>query len=260
MAWYYADNGRQVGPIEEPALDELVHAGVVRDDTLVWREGMANWQPHSAVRGSRTAQPLPPVPPAPAAAGNAYCSECGRPFPPDQLLNLGTASVCAQCKPIYLQRVREGGQAIGARRYAGFWIRFVALIIDGIILGVVNFIVTIPFGILTAGAALSGDPTTLISAGLGLLGMRLLIGAALNLAYSVYFISTRGATPGKMVLNLKVIRSDGSPVSAGRAAGRYFAQVLSGMILFIGYIIAAFDSEKRALHDHLADTRVIYTR
>ncbi len=256
MAWYYADNGRQVGPVEDSALDELVSAGVVRDDTLVWRDGMANWQPHSTVRGPR--QPLPPVPP-PAAVAGGYCSECGRPFPADQLLNLGTASVCAQCKPIYLQRVREGGQAIGARRYGGFWIRGVALFIDAIILSVVNLIITIPLR-LTATFGMMNDPTTALTAGLGMIGLSILISMALNMAYSVYFISSRGATPGKQVVGLKVIRSDGSPVSLGRAFGRYFAQLLSGFVFCIGYIIAAFDAEKRALHDHIADTRVIYTK
>src|SRR5579872_4178844 len=150
MTWYYADNGRQIGPVEESALDDLVKSGVVRDDTLVWREGLPNWQPHAAVRGVRVEpQPIPAA--VPLAAGSAFCSECGRPFPPDQLLNLGGASVCAQCKPIYLQRVREGGQAVGGRRYAGFWIRFVAKIIDGVVLAIVGFIIRTPLALLVGG-------------------------------------------------------------------------------------------------------------
>src|SRR5579862_8653149 len=135
MAWFYADGGRQVGPVEEAALDDLVRAGIVRDDTLVWRDGMANWQPHASVRGVR--QPAPPMPAVAIAAESGFCSECGRPFPLNQLVMIGNAAVCAQCKPVYLQRVQEGGQAIGVRRYAGFWIRFVARLIDGVILGVV---------------------------------------------------------------------------------------------------------------------------
>ena len=43
MKWYYAEGGKQIGPVEESALDDLVRQGVVRDDTLVWREGMAAW-------------------------------------------------------------------------------------------------------------------------------------------------------------------------------------------------------------------------
>jgi len=47
MSWYYAEGGKQMGPVEESVLDGLVGAGIVRDDTLVWREGMAAWQPHA---------------------------------------------------------------------------------------------------------------------------------------------------------------------------------------------------------------------
>ena len=60
------------------------------------------------------------------------------------------------------------------------------------------------------------------------------------------------------MLGLKVIRSDGSGISFARGACRYLAQIVSALILLIGYIIAAFDVEKRALHDYLCDTRVVY--
>ena len=275
MTWYYADNGRQIGPVEESALDELVQAGVVRDDTLVWHDGMPNWQAHRVVRGVRPPPPPPvPVPAVPVASGpygaapapaspyagdTAFCSECGRPYPTSQLLNLGSASVCAQCKPLYLQRVREGGQSIGTRRYGGFWIRFVAIVIDGIIIGVVNLILTVPLRLTAAFSAMS-DPATILSAGLGMLGLSVMISIVLSVAYNGFFVSRYGATPGKMALGLKIIRSDGSGISFGRAVGRYFAQMLSGMILYIGFIIAGFDTEKRALHDHIVDTRVIYAR
>ena len=63
-----------------------------------------------------------------------------------------------------------------------------------------------------------------------------------------------------MALGLKVVRPDGSRVGYGRAVARYFAAMLGGMILGIGYLLVAFDSEKRALHDMICDTRVIKTR
>jgi uncharacterized RDD family membrane protein YckC len=254
MSWYYADAGRQVGPVEEPALDDLVRAGVVRDDTLVWREGMANWQPHGAVRGPKPPVPMPAVP---IGADSSFCSECGRPFPTNQLVAIGNANVCAQCKPLYLQRMREGGQAIGARRYAGFWIRFVAWLIDAVIVTIVGFIINLPLRML-ASYKLLNDPATIFSAGAGILGLVTLINLLLWFAYTVYFISTRGATPGKLILGLKIVRSDGSPVTAGRAIGRGFGWLLSYFTILIGFIIAGFDSQKRALHDHLCDTRVIY--
>ena len=83
------------------------------------------------------------------------------------------------------------------------------------------------------------------------------LGFLIAVSYTVFFIGKFGATPGKMVLGLKVVRSDGGRVTYLRAFARYFAEFLSAITLLIGYIIAAFDSEKRALHDHICDTRVI---
>ena len=61
-----------------------------------------------------------------------------------------------------------------------------------------------------------------------------------------------------MAVKIKVVRPDGSPIGYGRAFGRYFGFLLSYVICLIGLIMAAFDSEKRALHDRICDTRVIY--
>jgi uncharacterized RDD family membrane protein YckC len=83
------------------------------------------------------------------------------------------------------------------------------------------------------------------------------VSLVLTIAYHVYFVSQKGATPGKMILGLKVITATGGPISVARAFGRYFACYLSGMILAIGYIMAAFDDQKRALHDHICNTRVV---
>ena len=63
-----------------------------------------------------------------------------------------------------------------------------------------------------------------------------------------------------MALGLKVVRPNGMPVDLPRAFGRYFAKMLSAIILFIGYIMAGFDAEKRALHDMICDTRVVKVR
>jgi len=264
MKWYYADAGRQVGPVEDAQLDELARSGAVRDDTLVWREGMANWQPHSAVRGS--AKPIPiPAAAVPIAAETRFCSECGRPYPAYEMVTIGSATICAQCKPLYMQRVREGGQPIGVRRYAGFWIRFVARLIDGIILMVVGFIINLPiqmaFGI--TAARMGGDvgAAAALPAMLGTIGLSLAINLVIGAAYEIYFLSTRSATVGKLALGLKVIRADGGPLSIGQATGRFFAYTLDAYFtLTIGFIIAGFDTEKRSLHDRICDTRVIYAK
>jgi uncharacterized RDD family membrane protein YckC len=86
------------------------------------------------------------------------------------------------------------------------------------------------------------------------------VGFAIGISYEVFFIRKFDATPGKMALGVKVLRTDGSKLSVGRIIGRYFANIVSVLTAFIGYIIAAFDDEKRALHDYMCDTRVIKTR
>jgi len=68
------------------------------------------------------------------------------------------------------------------------------------------------------------------------------------------------ATPGKLALGLRIVRADGSKLSHGRIIGRFFAEKLSAFVFFIGYLIAAFDDQKRALHDMICDTRVVRRR
>lgn len=255
MRWYYADSGRQLGPVEDAALEDLVRSGAVRDDTLVWHEGLPAWQALSSVRGAQTVPQMPTS----TETGGGFCSECGRPFTPDRLVNVGGASVCAACKPVYLQKLREGvASAAGQRHYAGFWIRFVARLIDSALLAIVFWVLGTP---LLSMAHLSSDAASVsnLSMMAGLSGLVVFSELALQVAYEAYFVSTRGGTIGKLILGLKIIRADGSRVSAGLAVGRYFAQIISAMILMIGFIMAGFDEQKRALHDRICETRVIYS-
>jgi len=192
-----------------------------------------------------------------------YCSECGRATATDELAHFGDRLVCPYCKDAYTQKLREGVAPAAVVSYAGFWIRFVAYLIDAIILGVAMGIVQ--FAVL--GSVLTFPhfdaqtrPEMIIAPMLGMIGLLSLVSIAISGAYESLFIFKYGATPGKMALGLKVVRPNGGPVDLGRAIGRYFGKMLSGIILYIGYIMAGFDSEKKALHDMICDTRVIKTR
>jgi len=178
-----------------------------------------------------------------------YCSECGQPWHTDELARFGDRLICANCKNTYAQKLREGVPAATTFTYAGFWVRFLAMLIDSIILFVVGLIVQLPFARLLT----SRRPDLILMA----LGVQYLIGMAIGATYEGVFVSRMGATPGKMALDLKVVRPDGGRLALGRAVGRYFAKLLSAMILLIGYIMVGFDAQKRALHDMLCDTRVI---
>lgn len=110
---------------------------------------------------------------------------------------------------------------------AGFWVRGGAYFIDFLIL--------------------------MLSIFLPVRGLGFLVGAA----YKTIFVSQGGQTPGKMAAGIKVVTVDGGPVGVGRALARALAEYLNGVTLGLGYLLAAF-SDKRALHDYVCGTRVVY--
>jgi uncharacterized RDD family membrane protein YckC len=198
--------------------------------------------------------------------GTLYCAECGRPSTPDDLARFGDLLICPACKESYAQKLREGVAPAVAVQYAGFWIRFVAYAIDAVILYILGRIVQSAIGASAFRIPQiqpGQDPSQSLAqfgAIMGVLGLVTLVSTIIGCTYETLFVAKMAATPGKMALGLKVVRADGSRVGVGRAAGRYFAKILSAMILFIGYIMAGFDSQKRGLHDMICDTRVIKSR
>jgi uncharacterized RDD family membrane protein YckC len=269
MDWYYVDAGNRVGPVSEAEFEQLAATGKLQANTLVWREGMANWQPFAQVRpvasSGAVTTPAAPIyattPVASPTGDDVVCTQCNRIFPRQETIQYGESYVCAACKPIFMQRLKEGAvtpTVVGALNYAGFWIRFGAKLIDGLILGVVIGLPVLAFVLLTMRKG--GGASQITSAMMGFqLGLQLMANL-LTIAYYTFMQGKYGATLGKMACGLKVVRSDGSSLTYGRAFGRALAEILSGLICYIGYIIAAFDGQKRALHDHIADTRVIRIR
>lgn len=258
MNWYYARGEERMGPVDEAQIVALASTGQITARTLVWREGMADWTPwgrvmHSGAVASGLGSGSIVSPGGPV--GYQPCTQCGRTFLADEMLAIEGLLVCGDCKPIFFQRLREGADPF-AMYYAGFWIRFCARLVDGVIFFLINGIMTLLQVVLMGGfqESVAGETSGMDTA-LSIIFMALFIG--IDVAYGTYFIGRYGATPGKMVLKLKVVRSDGAPVSYKRAAGRYFATWLSQLTLLIGFIMAAFDGQKRALHDHICDTRVV---
>lgn len=168
----------------------------------------------------------------------------------------GRPSVLQDALQYHLSRQR-GNQRQWVFRYAGFWIRFCAVLVDGILLMIVNGVISS-----IAGSGMPFTPESQptpedVARFMAATMTGSLLGTVISVAYETFFIGKFGATPGKMLLGLRVVRPDGSPVTYMRAFGRFFAKILSQMILLIGYIMAAFDDEKRALHDRICDTRVV---
>ncbi|HEV8669530.1 MAG TPA: RDD family protein [Candidatus Limnocylindria bacterium] len=127
---------------------------------------------------------------------------------------------------------------------AGFWVRFFAIIIDGLGVGIVSSIISSFFG--------SSDP---LDTG------RSSINTLIGILYFCYFWSAQGGgqTLGMRVLNIKVVRTDGSSLTILQAFIRYIGLIVSIVCLFIGVIWAAFDANKQGWHDKIAGTYVIRT-
>ena len=116
--------------------------------------------------------------------------------------------------------------------YAGFWWRVVAALIDFVVLLVAQTILEV--------------------AGLGPAGI-----VVTWLYFALFESSEKRGTPGKMACGLIVTDLGGGRIGFGRATGRFFAQLLSGTILMIGYLMAAFTQRKQGLHDMIAGTLVL---
>ena len=186
-----------------------------------------------------------------------YCSQCGAANPDD-------ARFCEQCgAPLDPEERRivasETGHysdlPAGAIGYGGFWRRVGAALIDSLVL-------VIPLSILQYLLAPGTVHDTPTGSGMGQVG-----GAwdALNLVVGwLYWAgmhsSSYQATLGKMALGMKVVDLNGQRISFLRATGRYLAEILSALILFIGYIMVAFTRRKQGLHDMIAGTLVVRTK
>jgi len=129
--------------------------------------------------------------------------------------------------------------------YAGFWIRFAAAIIDAIILSIPQL------------ALQYAMADSIAEGGAGFALYYIIVIALSWIYYAGMESSANQGTLGKMVVGLKVTNLEGEPISFVNATGRYFAKIISAIILGIGYIMAAFTPKKQALHDQLAKTLVV---
>jgi uncharacterized RDD family membrane protein YckC len=276
MNWYYVEKGRQAGPVPEEKLLALIREGTVCLDTLLWREGMEQWKALQdlgdaeppflgavqAALAEAVAEGRPSsAPPGdfPSGEGQALCAECRRVLSTGDMIPFGEQWVCADCKPLFFQRIREGVQPAPTLRYAGFWVRLLATFMDVIALLFIYFVylvAMVPLSLVVKGFLVGRTEPPL-----ALLYLVALTSYALFLAtpmlYESLFTGRFGATLGKMLCGLRVVRPDGARITYGRSFARCFAKWLSYLTFYIGFIIAGFDGEKRALHDHICSTRVV---
>jgi len=137
--------------------------------------------------------------------------------------------------------------------YAGFWLRFAAYIIDAIVMYAVLFVIALVFGL--GGALEAFDKSSQLSA----LMVTVVVGfyIVILLYFPIMESSKLQATLGKKAVGIKVTDLDGNRIGFGRALGRFFGKILSGVILYIGFIMAGFTEKKQGLHDMIAGTLVV---
>jgi uncharacterized RDD family membrane protein YckC len=224
MPWYYANNDQRLGPVSDSEFARLAREKTIREDTLVWQHGMPDWKSYAEV-----APTLPTV-------------ETPPPFPTETTVDV--AAVLAE-HPVELP-------------YAGFWVRAGAKLVDLIIL---NFLVLIAAGLMHKMPAVPVDPNMddlkRIIDELGVLSQ---ISIVISLVYSWIFVWRFQATPGKLVFGLKIVCADGSRLGPFRILFRFMGEMVNQMLFCLGYLFAAADNQKRAMHDFMADTRVVYKK
>lgn len=250
--WYYADADRhRQGPLSAEQLALHFHRGLIRLDTLVWREGLTQWQPLQAFDDELALERLPSTaawPTLPAA--NAESVPAESPYAPP-------AAVLTR------QPVRETGALVV---HAGFLKRLAAAFLDGLLLTLVVVAVMIA-GALLLGVGLSNLANDMASgavAGLFLFAVYVLPIGLQAVYFTWAHASAHQATLGKRAVGIKVVQSNGQHLSTGRSLGRwaayFFMNLFScGLTTLISAILVGTSQRKQGLHDMVADTLVVDT-
>ncbi len=190
------------------------------------------------------------------------CSSCGEPLLPAPVATqtLIPPSPVPMPQPPPVPGYYAGGYAARPVEYAGFWLRFVAYIIDYFVLIIPSMIIGVIGGVIIGISAAAHASSPISDSTGSIIGIVIvyLIGFLMFwLYYALMESSPTQGTLGKMALGLKVTDLNGNRLSFARATGRTFAKIPSALIILIGYIMAGFTEKKQALHDIMASCLVV---
>lgn len=177
-----------------------------------------------------------------------FCWNCGK-------AQEGNTSYCFNCGVRLSQEPASQPDTAPALevKYAGFWKRLLAWILDIIAFAAFNFVIGIIVAVALVAAGV--DETTAGNVVAAIYNINIFVGGWLY--YALFERSHTRGTIGKMTLGIIVTDSSGNKISFARATGRHFAKIISIVILLIGYFMIAFTGKKQGLHDIIADTLVI---
>lgn len=252
MKWFFIDESitdgeRRQGPYSIDEIHEFVKSGKINDETQVWHSGEENWKPWSEYAKQETAE------------------KAKQDAERDELLQNTIKA---------LEEAIESDK-LKIRRFAGFFTRAFAYLIDNLILGLVGGIVLFTLSKLggfidvtavqDAALAYVGNPTSqdafqkLID--IPGMGTFFTIWSVLQTIYFIVFHAIFSATPGKMLVHIHVETHSGERLSWLSSIARYLCSVLTQftMVFYgLGYIIVCIDPKRRALHDWIVRTFVVY--
>lgn len=227
--WHYTVGEEQYGPVTLLELRKLVTSGELMETDLVWKEGMPDW---TAVIDLDELNP---------SRSNSS----------------GTAATA-------------GGEASQSsnKDYAGFWFRFFAVLIDGLVLGTASAVMTTVIGIILAigfGITLVGsvDRENKADAAALVLTLTWIVLIVANfMLHWLYFAfmesSGQRATVGKLACGIVVIDESGVPLTFAQATGRFFAKFfITSATLGIGYLMCVWTKQEQCLHDKVANCIVV---
>lgn len=248
MIWYYIDESitdgeRRKGPFSIEEIRGFVREKKIVEETLVWHSGMENFVPWKEMEEAKEPESIPE----------------------EELLKQTIAALLAEQQK--------------QKRYAGFLPRAIAFILDNLIVSSIGFIVLQALILLNV-IDLSSFTETLVSMqSSGNESFSEILDAMMNdpsteilviatsifqALYFIIFTAVKGATPGKMALRMKVETAEGTAVGWVASITRYIASMFTQFTLMLygfGYLIVMIDPKRRALHDHIARTRVVmYSR
>ncbi|MFT4197952.1 MAG: RDD family protein [Pseudoxanthomonas sp.] len=254
--WYYADHGRQrQGPVPATRLAELFAAGRLDLESLVWRQGLAQWQRLGDFGDELDLLQAPATAVTDASASGRTVFTAGEPAALAPRSEHADASPSTPAAALSAHEdVVRGGEVV----YAGFWKRVAAYFIDALVVGVAGAIVGgLAGGIIGGLAAAAGN-----GVGTATFAIIQVVSQLMNVVIGVSYYgwmhsSATQATLGKMAVGIKVVRGDGERITFLRGLGRYFALFLSALPLGIGFAMAGFTQRKQALHDLVCDTLVV---
>ncbi len=247
MKWFYIDTSitdgdRRQGPYTIDEIKNFVNEGKIKDETLVWHTGQPDWKCWKDL------------------ANESESTE-------EQTEELSEEDILKQTIETLLKSKMQ------SKRFAGFFVRANAFIIDNLILtiaGVIclyllNFLGFVDLNAVSeiAKQYIDNPTSEIVSKALELPGMYqfFVIWSIIQAAYFIIFHAVSGATPGKKLFHIHVEMANGEKLSWGFSIFRFIASIVTQATLIfygLGYLIVLVDIQKRALHDHIARTRVVH--